>query len=343
MNKDDKKDYTINNMKVRIIFIVLFISNIVLYSILFTHYFGADDFIVSFSSIKNFVTMVSAIIILGYISTRLPQFRQLGDSSLYEISYFIIIGILSLVVSYFNKTTNTENIIDPYLEMFKILAVMLIFLIIATKTKHFKNILKGKVTRKDQFFCIIIFSILGCLASKAHIYVHGAPANVRCLIIMIAGLFGGPYVGIPSAVISAIFRLGMGGPTAVPCSTATIIAGIIGSVIYVLNGNKILRAAHSIFLMFLFTGFEMLLIIMMTPASISFRFVEDIYILMVFASVIGMSLFIMIVREQKSDSKKKISYEELRLNEFENTLDEYADRIDQLEEEIEDLKNGDLD
>ena len=63
---------------------------------------------------------------------------------------------------------------------------------------------------------------------------------------------------------------------------------------------------------------------------------------MLFASVMGMALFLMIVREQ-TRPKKEISYEELRMNEMENTLEEHIDRIEELEEEIQELKNKDSD
>lgn len=295
------------------------------------------------SNLNDIFAMVSAVIILGFISTRLPQFRKLGDSSIYEVSYLIIFGIVGMVVSYFNKISNSEAFIAPFFDMFKVLSVMLVLMLIATKTKPFKNMLKGKFTKKNLFLCFIIFTILGCFASKYHIYVDSTPANVRCLIIMVGGLLGGPLVGIPSAIISGIFRFIQGGPTAFPCAVSTVLAGLIGSMIFIWNDRKILRRLHAVILMFLFIGLEMLLIVVLTPPSISFGYIEDVYPLMLFASVLGMILFLMIVREQKDNSKHDISYEELRINELENTLDEYMDKVDDLQEEIDNLKNEDSD
>lgn len=56
---------------------------------------------------------------------------------------------------------------------------------------------------------------------------------------------------------------------------------------------------------------------------------------MVFGAVVGMFLFLMIIKENR---KPKVDYEELRINELENTLEEYQDKVDQLEEDIEILK-----
>lgn len=338
----DRHKLVINNVKINAIFLVLFILNIVLYVFMIRYFFTTYDFHISIRSVSNIATIISAIIILGFISTRLPQFRKFGNSSIYEVSYLLLFGILSIVISYFNKSTNTETFFAPYIEMFKILSIMIIFTLIATKIKSFKDILNGKITRRNQLICLVIFTALGCIASKYHVYVGDTPANVRCLIIMIGGLFGGPVVGIPSAIISGGFRYIQGGVTAFPCAVTTVVAGIIGSLIYELNGRKFLNNVPAVLLMFLFTGFEMLMIVVLTPADISFPFVSDIYPLMLFASVTGMVLFLMIVREGKI-KKKEISYEELKFKEMENSLYELGEKVDELEEEIERLRKDDSD
>ena len=129
MRRHRRKKIPINHLKIIGIFSLLLISNIILYVAFIKHYLYDSDILISVTSINNILSMISAIIILGFISTRLPLFRKLGDSSIYEIGYLIIIGILSMVVSYFNRSANTEAIINPFLEMFKVLSVMLIFMI----------------------------------------------------------------------------------------------------------------------------------------------------------------------------------------------------------------------
>ena len=324
------------NLTFLIIFLILVVSNIVLIASLIKYYYFHHSFSISFDLLTNIFSMVAAIIVLGFISTRLPQFRNYGDSSFYEVGYLIILGVFGIVLSYFNKSTNTESFFAPFLSMFRVLSVMLIFLIIVSKIKSFKNILNKKATKKDLLVCAIIFSILGCIASMYYVPVHDSLGNVRNLIIMIAGLFGGPFVGIPSGIIAGGFRLFQGGDTAFPCSLATVIAGFLGSFIYVINNKKFLKRSSAVILMFLYIGFEMLLINLLTPESISIGYINDIYPLMLFAAVLGMILFLMIIKENNDD---EVSYEQLRINEFENTLDEYQHEIEQLKEDIELLKN----
>ena len=320
-----------------ILSLVLIISNIAFIGLLARYYyFHHPDFYVSWAMFNHVLGIVAAIIILGFISTRLPQFRRMSDSSIYEISYLIVIGLLSIVVSFFNKSTNVDGFLDPFLEIFKVMSILLILLIIATKAKSFQSILNRKIGRKALVYCFLIFAIIGCISSMYFARVHNSMVTVTNLVVMISGLFAGPYVGIPVGVVSGGFRFMYGDPIAFPCMVSTVIAGIVGSLIYVCNDGRFMRGMPSVVLMFLYSGFSMLLIILLTPESISVPYVNDIYPLTVFSSVLGMILFRMFIKEEKT--KDDISYEELRIRELENTMDEYEDKLERLEEEIEILK-----
>lgn len=337
MLKRNIKKIQNNNTKINIILLLLLISNLILF-IGFVYYYSKSKIVIDLETVNNILTIVATLIILGFISTRLPQFRQLGDSSLYEIGYLIIIGIFSLILSYFNESTNSNIIISPYVEMFKILSMSLILLIMMSKTKSFIEIMHGQFNKKNQLVCLFVFATLGILASTSHIYINGTPANIRSMIIMISGLFGGPFVGIPAGIISGVYRYSLGGFTALPCAISTVISGIIGSLIFIWNDKKFIRTIPSIALMFFYIGFEMLLIIILTPPDISFPFIRAIYPVMLFAAVVGIVLFKMIIKEETQNIKKPMSYEELKIKEFENELEGHDERIEELEAEIKELR-----
>lgn len=327
---------------ISLIFLVLIIFNVVLFASLIRFYFMAGFFKSSVEMFGQLFTMISAIIILGFISTRLPQLRNMGDNSLYEIGYLIIIGLLSIIISYFNKSTNSDAFVDPFVRMFEVLSVELILMLVMSKTSFFKNVKNGVANKKDTFICFIMFLITSLIATTYVVQVDDAYSNVRNFVVMISGLFGGPVVGIPIAIISAVYRFLMGGSTAFPCSMSTVICGFMSSAIYVLNKKKFLKGYRAALLIFLFVGFEMLMIVWVTPESISIPYINDLYPLMVFGNVLGMILFLMIIREQ--EKPKEIDYEVLRIKELENTVEEYQDKIDKLEEDVEILKRiNDLD
>ena len=81
--------------------------------------------------------------------------------------------------------------------------------------------------------------------------------------------------------------------------------------------------------MFLFTGFEMLMVVFATPSDISFQYVRDIYPLMLFSSVIGVILFSIVVNDKLQDMESE---------DVEDVVDELAEEVGQ-SEEIQELRD----
>lgn len=346
-----------NDKKILILFAILFIFNVALFFNLFAYMIIIQH--ISASALHDLVTIISAIIILGFISTRLTKLKELTDGSVYEIGYLIIMGLLSLTISYFNKSANGESLWAPFLEMFRMLSVILILTYIATKSKSFQAIVKGETSHKIIIWQIIICSILGILASYFTMDINGVPANSRGLIVMISSMLGGPYVRIPVGIISGLWRYSMGGPTALPCAIATIIAGIVGSLIYVWNGGKFLRSYKAALLMLLYSGFDMFLIMVLSPHPDGIIIANSLYAPMTFGAVLGMLLFTMFLGEKKEeiniseelkqtieDNTDQISVNTDildintdRIIQISQELKEYKEKVDKLEQELSDIKN----
>ena len=325
------------NWKIIAIYFLLLVSNIILLIGLFRYY---SDIGINFS-LKNFEDIsaaIAAVIILGYISGKLPAMELQEDSPLYGLGYVAVICIISVMSPYFIGSIDT-SMFDSYFEMFKILCAVLIFVLLATNLKSFKEIIREKkFTRKNQLVCLIVFVLVGLFASYCRVTINGTPANIRCLVVMISGLFGGPIVGIPVGIISGAFRYSLGGVTAVLCAISTVISGFVGSLIFIWNDKKFPSMVESLILMILFVGFEMLLVVILTPSDISFSFVQDIYPLMLFGSAVGIFLFSLVIRESRNKLNPPLSHEEQKIMELEGGLEKYDERIEKLENEIEKLK-----
>ena len=305
------KEELTGEKKLIILYSILFVFNILLFINLFAYISILKE--LNFYAFHEVGTIIAAIIILGFISTRLPKLKESTDGSIYEIAYLIIIGILSITISYFNKSTNGESLWAPFLEMFRMLAVMLIFLFIATKSKSFRSLIEKKTSRRSQICLIIIFSILGILASYFTLDVFGAPANARGLIVMIAALAGGPVVGIPVGIIAGVWRFSLGGPTALACAVVTIIAGFVGSLIHKWMGCKFLSPFKAALLMFLFSGFDMFIITVLTPKQ-GVMIANALYAPMTFASVLGILLFTIFLDEKKEEFWIRENIEQINQN-----------------------------
>ena len=77
----------------------------------------------------------------------------------------------------------------------------------------------------------------------------------------------------------------------------------------------------------------MLLVVLMTPSDISFRYIQNIYPMMLFASVIGMSIFKIVINDAKLKLNPETSYEEQKIKEFESELQEHEELIEELKKE----------
>lgn len=331
----DKLKSTNKKQMMNAIYLILIISNIILF-IGLIGYYSKTGINVQLQTYEYFSSVVPTVIIIGFITAKLSGLREKGGL-LYELGALIMITIISIMTSYFGEKANTAELFGPYLEMFRILSITLIFILLATMLKPFKEIIRGKFTKRNIFVCFIIFALLALYATYFTIDVDGAPANVRCMVVMISGLFGGPFVGIPVGIISAAYRFSMGGVTALPCAVSTVISGIVGSLFFILNDKKFPRPLEAIIIMFLFTGFEMLMVVVMTPSDISFPFIHNLYQEMLFASVVGIILFSLAIKTRKEDMESSNGEKESIIEELEDNLDS-SDEIKALKDEIRTLK-----
>lgn len=332
----EKKFKISDYWKMNILYSLLIISNIVLLIGLISHFskFGIN---ISLETFQDIAAAIATLSILGYVSGKLPKIKNRGNNPLYGMSYILIMCVIGIMTSYFGSKIDAKTYFGPYLEMFGILCGVLIFLILATNLKSFKEILLGNFTKKNQLKCLIIFAAIGLFASYAHVTVNDTPANIRCLIVMISGLFGGPIVGIPVGLISGAYRFTLGGATALPCAISTVLSGVIGSLIFIWNDKKFPKTLHAMVLMFLFTGLDMLIVVVLIPSDISYPLIQNIYPIMLFASVVGMLLFSIVIKELKEHINQP-SIEEEKIKELENKLEGYGEEIEKLKNEIKNLK-----
>lgn len=328
----DKLKISNNNPKMNILYIFLIISNIILFIGIFSYY-SKVGISVDIELINNFATILATVTILGFITSRLARLKE-RDGVMYDFGYVLILTIVGLMSSYFNASFDAAVRLAPYLEMFRSLCVILIFAILSLLLKPIKEILTGKYNKKNILICLIIFTILGIYSSRFTVPIDGAPANIRCMLVLISSLLGGPYIGVPVGILSGAYRFTLGGVTALPCFISTVLSGIIGSLVFIWNDKKFPKPTVAIALMFLLIGFEMLVVVILTPPDISFPYITKIYPVMLFSSIIGMMLFSLIVRDERQKLEEIDEYEELEINEM-----ELAEEVKGLKNEIAELKS----
>lgn len=126
-----------------------------------------------------FFTIASVLIFFASISSRLPKLIVLGNNPSYEISYLLILGLLSLSMAYFYASVNQNINLTPYMSMVNLLAIILLILIVASRFKSFKAIITNDYTRKDQLICMVIFLILGSLSTLFAMTINNFDGDIR--------------------------------------------------------------------------------------------------------------------------------------------------------------------
>ena len=202
------------------------------------------------------------------------------------------------------------------MEVFKVavglinsLSLMFVITFLLSKTPSFKNlILNERNTFYNKIFLTIIFGLFGIFGTYYGFPINGAIANSRATGVVVAGLLGGPIVGIGSAFISGIHRwaIDIGGFTAIACMLSTICEGIIGSIAYKYK-NKVKRKwLLGFYITTLAEIIQMFIIILVAkPYTAAISLVCKIAIPMTFVNSLGVALFIILLESIYKDQERE--------------------------------------
>jgi len=212
---------------------------------------------------------------------------------LYLHALIAVIGSISALLILEGGKEALPSVIHSLLILVEKTCVIIVIAYIVSRIKYFQEILDGKFTFKNQMIIIVLFGIISIFGSYSGIDVFGALANVRDLGPIIAGLIGGPVVGLGAGLIGGLYRyFFLGGPTTLPCSIATIFAGLFAGIIFVANGRKFIGIFGAVIFAVLIEMFHMLLVLLLVaPYSQAFAIVEEVSVPMIFANALGNTCF----------------------------------------------------
>ena len=179
--------------------------------------------------------------ILIYVNTRLPEYARASRL------WMLVIGIGS-VLSVYVALLIEGSFLEFGLPLFESVLVCSVIFYIFCRTKTFERMASGTSNIVDKFWVIFIFGIISVYGTYSGITIAGEYGsyilNFRDLGAMVAGVLGGPVVGFFAALIGGLYRLSVGGVTAVPCFLATLAAGVLaGCAIRSWKGKFTMRRA----------------------------------------------------------------------------------------------------
>lgn len=193
--------------------------------------------------------------------------------------------------------------------VFELLQQMSIFLVIAylfTKSPAFKPLTSEYLSIRHKLLLYVVFSSFSILGTYFGLPVQDAIANTRAIGPVLAGLIGGPALGIATGLTGGLHRYSLGGFTAFSCGVSTTMEGLVGGLVHLYlmrrgRGDQIYRPAVALGTTFYAETMQMAIILLLArPFDQSLALVKAIALPMMLANSAGAALFISIIRDQRS-------------------------------------------
>ncbi len=206
-----------------------------------------------------------------------------------------------------------DTIVRLVVTLINSMAVISVVGYVITRSRIYSDILEKKITWQNQVFLILIFGALSIYGTLSGFDFMGAIANTRDLGPALAGLIAGPIAGLGAGLIGAAHRYSLGGFTCVSCSVATIVAGLVGGIVYQWRKGAFIGVAGAAVVagvnQIIHSGLALLLA---RPFEQALRVVVDFTLPMVVANAIGMAIYASILvnlAKQRNWEKEKNTIE----------------------------------
>ena len=191
--------------------------------------------------------------------------------------------------------------------------VVVVAAYLISHSPYFQRVLEQRSDLKDKLILMAAFGIVAMYGTYSGIPINGAVANVRNVGPVIAGLIGGPLIGLGAGLIGGIDRYLVGGTTAVSCSITTVLGGLIGGAVYILNKKKFIGIWGTIILIIGVVILDMgMALLIARPFSTAITIVQSISLPMIVANAVGAAIFSYIIEDMLREKKMSRERDEYR-------------------------------
>jgi sigma-B regulation protein RsbU (phosphoserine phosphatase) len=200
--------------------------------------------------------------------------------------------------------------------MVKNMSVLKVFAYILTRTRLYADILfQGKTSPRQKFGLTLICGLISIFGTVSGIPIGDAVANISDLGPVIAGLMGGPVVGLTAGLIGGFYRFFFASLT-FSSSVSTVVVGVAGGLVWKLKKGKFIGIGVGAVLMALLEMLHLGIILAVErPFSLALLSVEQVAVPMIATGVLGMAVFTFIVQnyltEKETQRAKKLIESEL--------------------------------
>jgi two-component system sensor histidine kinase LytS len=182
------------------------------------------------------------------------------------------------------------------------------FILLSSRT--LQRMTSGDLTLKDKLAMILFFGVFGIFGTYQGDAVQGVIANLRAISMILAGLLGGPVVGIGAGLIAGGHRwlIDLGGLSALPCGLATFLEGTLAGLVALRQKEDVLNWRVAFLLGIVGESMHMGLILVMShPFETAFSVVKLIGIPMILLNSIGAACLVQMLRKVERNRELRAS------------------------------------
>jgi phosphoserine phosphatase RsbU/P len=124
-----------------------------------------------------------------------------------------------------------------------------VFLAVVARIESIRRVIAQEARWYDTMLFVVLFGGFSIFGTYTGIVLpSGAISSIRDLGPLVAGLVAGPMVGLGAGLIGGVHRYLLGGFTCFPCGLATVLAGLIGGLVFIWNQKKLIGVFNAMLL-----------------------------------------------------------------------------------------------
>lgn len=203
---------------------------------------------------------------------------------------------------------DTYQVILTLAERFGLMVgvVFLFMTIMPVQRMHFS----AEASRLRTVLVTALFGTLGILGTYTGNAVFDSVANLRAMVVITGGLFGGPVVGIGAGFIAGAHRILMDldGFSAYPCGIATAIEGLAAGLVALRMGDRAMNWRTGSLLALAGESMHMVLVLLLSrPFADAVALVRIIAPPMILVNAFGAALFVEVINLFARDRDRRDS------------------------------------
>jgi sigma-B regulation protein RsbU (phosphoserine phosphatase) len=194
----------------------------------------------------------------------------------------------------------SQDLFGGYLDLFAHTEIFVfVFMEIVTKLDTIQRVIFKKARMTDYIAFVILFGLFSIFGTYIGIPNNfGLNMNIRDIAPVVAGLAAGPVAGLAVGLIGGIHRLFLGGMTGIPCSLATVLAGLLAGLVFRWNKGRLLAVVPSMLFAVAVELLHIALVLVLSPTAEVFETASTTFPQMIIAVSLGVGIGIIIIHSR---------------------------------------------